>query len=72
MLMHESIKHLKANCDKVVKRLTIEHHGIIAKFLAFKQRTISHVGGRDHQLEKAKAEVIRYAAMNPVIGAFYD
>ena len=72
MLMHESIKHLKANCDKVVKRLTIEHHNIIAKFLAFKQRTLSDVDGRDYQLVRAKAEVIRYAIMNPVVEAFYD
>ena len=47
MLLHESIKHLKKNVDKVVKKLTEEHHQLIAKFLAFKQRHENYIDGCD-------------------------
>ena len=72
MIQSESIKFLKENSDKVVKKLTLEHHKLVQQFISFKDRTAKDLEGAQKFYRNEINVYEEKAIMSPILEVFYN
>ena len=72
MILSESIKYLKENCDKVVRKLTLEHHKLVQQFIAFKARTAKDLEGAQKFFQNEIRVGEEKAIMSPILEVYYN